>query len=233
MSRSLGRRRTSLYVLGGDGTILNVVSGLGEIITRSLESYIGSLGFLTCLNSSAYQEAVQSIVSGKFCAQRARPFRTSKSRATEKAGQRTHALTMPSSASAAKSRVSFASAPAINWRAADRVQTPVGWSLRPPTGSTAYSAFSGGPILEPQSGSSSSRRSVRMCSPIGSVIVGDDSVIEVEPSEPDYPIYLTLEWASSGGTGIWPNSVVIRRAEKVLPSPYCQSYHSLASLGKN
>ncbi len=62
----LGAEADLLVVLGGDGTILSVVSGLEETITPIFGINIGSLGFLTCLNSSAYQEAVQSIVSGRF-----------------------------------------------------------------------------------------------------------------------------------------------------------------------
>jgi NAD+ kinase len=62
----LGAEADLLVVLGGDGTILNVLSGLEDTIKPIFGINIGSLGFLTCLNSSAYQEAVQSIVTGKF-----------------------------------------------------------------------------------------------------------------------------------------------------------------------
>jgi len=62
----LGASANLLVVLGGDGTILNVVSGLHDTIKPIFGINIGSLGFLTCLNSSAYLEAVDSIVSGGF-----------------------------------------------------------------------------------------------------------------------------------------------------------------------
>ena len=62
----LGKEADLLVVLGGDGTILNVVSRLNNTIKPIFGINIGSLGFLTCLNSSAYLEAVGSIVSGKF-----------------------------------------------------------------------------------------------------------------------------------------------------------------------
>ena len=62
----LGKEADLLVVLGGDGTILNVVSRLDDTIKPIFGINIGSLGFLTCLNSSAYLEAVGSIVSGKF-----------------------------------------------------------------------------------------------------------------------------------------------------------------------
>ena len=62
----LGEAADLLVVLGGDGTILHVVSSLHDVVKPVFGINIGSLGFLTCLNSSAYPEAVESIVSGKF-----------------------------------------------------------------------------------------------------------------------------------------------------------------------
>ncbi len=85
-----------------------------------------------------------------------------------------------------------------------------------PTGSTAYSLSAGGPILSPQSG-------VLVITPIcphvltnRSIIVADDSTIEVEPSEPDYPVYLTVDGRDPLplATG---DVVRIRKAAKTLP----------------
>jgi NAD+ kinase len=85
-----------------------------------------------------------------------------------------------------------------------------------PTGSTAYSLSAGGPILEPQSG-------VFVITPIcphvltnRSVIVGDRSVIEVEASEPDSPVFLTLDGRRPVPLE-FGSIVTIRRSEKVLP----------------
>ena len=62
-----------------------------------------------------------------------------------------------------------------------------------PTGSTAYSLSAGGPIMDPESG-------VFVITPIcphvltnRSIIVSENSRIEVEASEPDYPVYLTVD----------------------------------------
>ena len=85
-----------------------------------------------------------------------------------------------------------------------------------PTGSTAYSLSAGGPILSPQSG-------VLVITPIcphvltnRSIIVADDSTIEVEPNEPDYPVYLTVDGREPLplATG---DVVRIRKATKTLP----------------
>ena len=90
-----------------------------------------------------------------------------------------------------------------------------GLIIATPTGSTAYSLSAGGPILEPVSG-------VFVITPIcphvltnRSIIVSENSVIEVEASEPDYPVYLTVDGReplriAKGAT------VRIRKAKKTL-----------------
>src|SRR5207237_5588223 len=85
-----------------------------------------------------------------------------------------------------------------------------------PTGSTAYSLSAGGPIMTPESG-------VFVITPIcphvltnRSIIVSDDSLIEVEGSEPDYPVYLTVDGGEPLRMEVG-SVVAIRKAEKTLP----------------
>ena len=85
-----------------------------------------------------------------------------------------------------------------------------------PTGSTAYSLSAGGPILAPQSG-------VFVITPIcphvltnRSVIVEDSSTIEVEASEPDHPVYLTVDGRRPTNLE-FGQTVRIRKAAKTLP----------------
>ena len=85
-----------------------------------------------------------------------------------------------------------------------------------PTGSTAYSLSAGGPILEPQSG-------VLVITPIyphvltnRSIIVAESSVIEVEASEPDYPVYLSVDGRDPLPLEVGA-VVTIRKADKTLP----------------
>ena len=90
-----------------------------------------------------------------------------------------------------------------------------GLIIATPTGSTAYSLSAGGPILEPESG-------VFVITPIcphvltnRSIIVSEKSVIEVEASEPDYPVYLTVDGREP--VRIAKDATVqIRKAQKTL-----------------
>jgi NAD+ kinase len=85
-----------------------------------------------------------------------------------------------------------------------------------PTGSTAYSLSAGGPILAPESGAF-------VITPIcphvltnRSIIVGEDSVIEIEVTEREYPVFLTVDGREplrieTGAT------VEIKKSGRVLP----------------
>jgi NAD+ kinase len=209
----LGAEADLLVVLGGDGTILNVVSGLQEVIKPIFGINIGSLGFLTCLNSSAYHEAVSSIVSGKF----ALSERVLLSVEIMKAGECLQGLVALNDAVITRGEISrlIRLRTRVNGEPLTEFNAD-GLVVATPTGSTAYSLSAGGPILEPQSG-------VFVITPIcphvltnRSVIVGDRSVIEVEASEPDYPVYLTVDGRSPVPLE-FGSAVRIRRSEKILP----------------
>ncbi len=202
-----------LVVLGGDGTILNVVSRLNATIKPIFGINIGSLGFLTCLSSSAYREAVTSIVRGEFSLSERTLLSVEISDGT-KSGHRTIGLN-----DAVVSRGEISRLVRLRTRVNGESLTEFnadGLVVATPTGSTAYSLSAGGPILEPESGAF-------VITPIcphvltnRSVIVGDSSIIEVEVSEPDYPVYLTVD----GGSPVplqFGSVVTIKRSERVLP----------------
>ncbi len=209
----LGTEAHLLVVLGGDGTILNVVARLEKTIKPIFGINIGSLGFLTCLNSSAYREAVESIVSGKY----ALSERVLLDVQILKGDATTHQMVALNDAVISRGEVSRL----IRLQARVNGETLTefnadGLVVATPTGSTAYSLSAGGPIMEPRSG-------VFVITPIcphvltnRSVIVGDDAVIEVEASEPDHPVYLTIDGRSPIQLE-FGSTVHIQRAENTLP----------------
>src|SRR6266513_1732170 len=62
----LGAAADLLVVAGGDGTILHVVGQLGDVVKPIFGINVGSLGFLTCANSSGYREAVEGIAKDRI-----------------------------------------------------------------------------------------------------------------------------------------------------------------------
>jgi NAD+ kinase len=202
-----------LVVLGGDGTILNVAGQLGEAIKPVFGINIGSLGFLTCVSSTAYVEAVETIAKGKINFSE----RTLLDVQIAVAGRQTDACIGLNDA--VLSRGELSRLIRLRTRVNGEVLTEFnadGLIVATPTGSTAYSLSAGGPILAPESG-------VLVITPIcphvltnRSIIVSDDALIEVEATEHDYPVFLTVDGREpmrvlEGAT------VSMRKAQKTLP----------------
>jgi NAD+ kinase len=209
----LGQEADLLVVLGGDGTILNVVSDLGEQMKPVFGINIGSLGFLTCLNSSAAHEAVAAIVKGEYsCSERALltvEIGRDGAWQHEALGLNDVVISRGEVSRLIRLRTRVNDEPLTEYNADGLV-------IATPTGSTAYSLSAGGPILAPQSG-------VFVITPIcphvltnRSVIVEDSSRIEVEASEPEHPVYLTIDGRSPVNLE-YGKSVRIRKAAKTLP----------------
>ncbi len=85
-----------------------------------------------------------------------------------------------------------------------------------PTGSTAYSLSAGGPILSPESGA-------LVITPIcphvltnRSIIVGENSVIQIDTIDRDYPVFLSVDGGESVrlGHGV---TVTVKKSDRVLP----------------
>ena len=184
----LGDKADLLVVVGGDGTILNVTGQLGESSPPIFGINVGSLGFLTCASSPAFREAVECIAKGKM---------TFSNRALLEVVLRdSKEKPMIALNDAVFSRGELSRLIRLRTRVNGEALTEFnadGLIIATPTGSTAYSLSAGGPILEPESG-------VFVITPIcphvltnRSIIVSQNSVIEVEASEPDYPVYLTVD----------------------------------------
>jgi NAD+ kinase len=208
----LGAAADLLVVVGGDGTILHVVGQLGEVIKPIFGINVGSLGFLTCANSSAYREAVECIAKDRINFSQ-RTLLEARIKVAEKQTKKITALN-----DAVLSRGELSRLVLLRTRVNGEALTEFnadGLIVATPTGSTAYSLSAGGPILDPESG-------VLVITPIcphvltnRSIIVAETSIIDIEVSDPDYPVFLTLDGrqpirVKRGST------INIRKAKKTL-----------------
>ncbi|MFZ3376634.1 MAG: NAD(+)/NADH kinase [Chthoniobacterales bacterium] len=211
--QQLAAKADLLVVLGGDGTILNVAGQLGEGIKPIFGINVGSLGFLTCSSSSAYREAVEGIAQGKitFSDRTLLEVRIKDSQKMKAPmiGLNDAVFSRGELSRLIRLRACVNGEPLTEFNAD-------GLIVATPTGSTAYSLSAGGPILQPQSG-------VLVITPIcphvltnRSIIVAESSVIEVEASEPDYPVYLSVDGRDSLRLAVGA-VVTIRKANKTLP----------------
>ena len=211
--QQLAAKADLLVVLGGDGTILNVAGQLGEVIKPIFGINVGSLGFLTCSSSPAYREAVEGIAQGKitFSDRTLLEVKIQNSRQGQAPmiGLNDAVFSRGELPRLIRLRACVNGEPLTEFNAD-------GLIVATPTGSTAYSLSAGGPILAPQSG-------VLVITPIcphvltnRSIIVAESSVIEVEASEPDYPVYLSVDGRDSLRLEVGA-VVTIRKADKTLP----------------
>jgi NAD+ kinase len=209
----LGREAELLVVLGGDGTILHTVGQLGENIKPVFGINMGALGFLTCANSNAYADAVKCIVDGKMVFSE----RTLLDVSVKIAGGKSSRMVALNDVVLSRGEVSRL----VRLKASVNGETLTefnadGLVVATPTGSTAYSLSAGGPILAPESGAF-------VITPIcphvltnRSIIVDENAVIEIEVTEREYPVFLTVDGREplriECGTG-----VEIRKSNRVLP----------------
>ena len=211
--QQLAAKADLLVVLGGDGTILNVAGQLGERIKPIFGINVGSLGFLTCSSSPAYREAVEGIANGKITFSDRTllqvTIKTSHQGRAPMIGLNDAVFSRSELSRLIRLRACVNGEPLTEFNAD-------GLIVATPTGSTAYSLSAGGPILEPQSG-------VLVITPIcphvltnRSIIVAESSVIEVEASEPDYPVYLSVDGRDPLPLEVGA-VVTIRKADKTLP----------------
>jgi NAD+ kinase len=209
----LGAAVDLMVVVGGDGTILRVVGQLGDVLKPIFGINVGSLGFLTCANSSGYREAVEGIAKDGINFSQ----RTLLEVRVKIGAKQTGKMTALNDAVLSRGELSrlVLLRTRVNGEALTEFNAD-GLIVATPTGSTAYSLSAGGPILDPESG-------VLVITPIcphvltnRSIIVAETSLIEIEVSDPDYPVFLTLDGrqpirVKRGST------ITIRRSKKTLP----------------
>ena len=209
----LGAEADLLVVLGGDGTILHLIGRLGDNIKPVFGINIGALGFLTCANSSAYVEAVQCIAGGKMVfSERALLEVTVQGSEKENAvmtGLNDVVFSRGEVSRLVRLKTSVNGEPLTEFNAD-------GLIVATPTGSTAYSLSAGGPILAPDSGA-------LVITPIcphvltnRSIIVDEDAVVEIEVSEREYPVFLTVDGREPLRIEMGTR-VLVKKSARVLP----------------
>lgn len=179
-----------LVVLGGDGTILQVLHAMGERVRPLFGINLGTLGFLTTVASTEFARAANAIVDRNF---------TLSERTLLKVEIIRDSVVISSRCAlndAVVSRGELSRLIRLDVVIGDSAVTEYnadGLIVATPTGSTAYSLSAGGPILSPDSG-------VFVVNPIcphvltnRALIVSDDSPILITPAESRSSIYLTLD----------------------------------------
>jgi NAD+ kinase len=212
-SEELGRAADLLVVLGGDGTILHLIGQLGDNNKPVFGINMGALGFLTCANSSASAEAVECIAAGKMVFSERTLLEVTVKSSTTKNSSMTGLNDVVFSRGEVSRLVRLKTT--VNGEALTEFNAD-GLIVATPTGSTAYSLSAGGPILAPESGAF-------VITPIcphvltnRSIIVDEGAVIEIEVTEREYPVFLTVDGREplriETGT-----RVEIKKSSKVLP----------------
>jgi NAD+ kinase len=174
---------------------------------------VGSLGFLTCSTSADYRDAVACVAKGAITfSERTLLDVRIKAGAKERTamiGLNDAVLSRGECSRLVRLRTRVNGEPLTEFNAD-------GLIVATPTGSTAYSLSAGGPIMVPESG-------VFVITPIcphvltnRSIIVTEDSLIEVEPTEPDYPVFLSVDGRDPMHVEVG-SLVAIQKARKTLP----------------
>jgi NAD+ kinase len=202
-----------VVALGGDGTILQLVHEMGDELKPIFGINMGSLGFLTCVSSTAVEEAVNCIVSRGYATTQRVLLELELRREHVVVGRRI-GLNDAVISRGPQSRLirlqTWIDGAALTEYNAD------GLVIATPTGSTAYSLAAGGPILTPDSG-------VFAVTPIcphvltnRSLIFSDLSTISVSSQEGQGEIYVTVDGQEP--LPMDPGDVVtIRKAKHCVP----------------
>jgi len=181
-------------VLGGDGTILQLLHELCDEFRPIMGINLGTLGFLTCVGAAAWPEALDAIGSGTYRVSE----RTLLDVEVVRDGQRYSRYIALNDAVISRGELSrlIKLNVAVDGATLSEYHAD-GLIVSTPTGSTAYSLSAGGPVLTPDSG-------VFVVTPIcphvltmRPVMVSDASHIEITPALGQGDIFLTLDGQAS------------------------------------
>ena len=188
--QSLAESCQLLVVLGGDGTILQVVHDFEEKACPILGINLGSLGFLTSVSCSDAIYAVEVIANGTYTLSQ----RTLLCVEVEREGVLICKRIGLNDAVISRGELSrlIKLQASINGEVLTQYNAD-GLIISTPTGSTAYSLSAGGPLISPDS-------KVFLITPIcphvltnRSMIVSDASSIEITPATGQKDVFLTVD----------------------------------------
>jgi len=206
-------RSDLLVVMGGDGTILRVVSRLGEKLPPVFGINLGSLGFLTCLGPGEVVRAVDAILTGDYRLSQRSLLKV------ELVAEGGSARTYFALNDVVVSRGERSKLVKMDVRIDGELLTNYnadGLIISTPTGSTAYSLSAGGPILMPDSG-------VFVITPVcphvltnRSTVVSDRSVVESRLTVPGQEVFINVDGQSSLEMRVG-DVLRISQSDRILP----------------
>jgi NAD+ kinase len=188
--KEIGKRVDTVFVLGGDGTILRVARELAGADTPILGVNLGGLGFLTSVRCEDLARATAEVLRGEYDLSERFTIRTTLIRDGKQL--ETHRALND----AVISRGAFSRIVRLRVSIDGELLTEYlcdGMIFATPTGSTAYSLSAGGPILLP---------TARACilTPIcphalsnRSVIAGEESVVRCQVTSAAGELLLTID----------------------------------------
>lgn len=186
----LARDCDLLVVLGGDGTMLKVMHELNHELPPILGINIGTLGFLTCVSSRDWPQAVEAIAMGTLHVSKRSLLDVQLKRGSEVLHRRL-ALNDCVVTRGERSRLIRLNV------SVDRVllseYNADGLIVATPTGSTAYSLSAGGPVLTPDCGAVVITPICPHVLTMRSLLVSDRSLIEVIPGATQDDVFLMLD----------------------------------------
>ncbi|MEM9280635.1 MAG: NAD(+)/NADH kinase [Verrucomicrobiota bacterium] len=177
-----------ILALGGDGTILEIVSRLGACGKPIAAINIGRLGFLTCARSDSLRTIAKALASGEYTLSQRCVLKV----VIEGQEQNTHFALNEAALNRSEISTTITLEARIDGEFFSNYNGD-GLILATPTGSTAYSFSAGGAIVDPAS-------NVLLLTPIcphalanRSMVVPDTSEVEITPLRDDHQVALTVD----------------------------------------
>lgn len=190
----------AILVLGGDGTLLNAIHGIGADTAPFLGVNIGSLGYLSAVDGSRIEEAIDAAVAGELDISRRRMLAAS---IVRPGGER-----IPLEGRALNEIVLHRSTGRIVRLALRLDGTHVtdyscdGAIIATPTGSTAYSLSAGGPLVTP----SADVTIVNVICPHAlssrPIVVSGETRVSLAPVKAEAPLSLSFDGEHAGEVAV-------------------------------